>query len=193
MSARGQTEWSDRLRAAVRAALTYPEIGASAGTLPARYRHVRRSREIGSGGAVFDAAAQRLLGWDVHRRAGLDVEATSPTATLGSTVVMRLSVGRVRLVFPCRVVLALDEPHRKGFAYGTLPGHPEVGEELFAVTRDDDDRVRVEVCAFSRPGTWWLRWGNQVGTRVQDWMTDRYVAAAAGPGEAGHPLHGRDV
>ena len=69
------------------------------------------------------------------------------------------------------------EPDRVGFAYGTLPGHPERGEELFAVSLGDDDHVRLEVRAFSRPATWWVRLGAPVGRRVQDRITDRYVAA----------------
>ena len=32
---------------------------------------------------------------------------------------------------PCRVVYVIDEPDIRGFAYGTLPGHPESGEERF--------------------------------------------------------------
>ena len=32
-----------------------------------------------------------------------------------------------------------------GFGYGTLPGHPERGEEAFVVGRDDADGVWFEV------------------------------------------------
>ena len=42
---------------------------------------------------------------------------------------------------PARVVYVIDEPLRKGFAYGTLPGHPETGEEAFIVEYRDDDSV----------------------------------------------------
>jgi uncharacterized protein (UPF0548 family) len=34
---------------------------------------------------------------------------------------------------PCRVVYVVDEPRRAGFAYGTLPGHPEIGGERVGV------------------------------------------------------------
>lgn len=40
---------------------------------------------------------------------------------------------------PCQVVYVLDEPDRQGFAYGTLPGQPESGEEAFVIERADDD------------------------------------------------------
>ena len=56
---------------------------------------------------------------------------------------------------PCRVVYVVDEPDRRGFAYGTLPGHPESGEELFLVRYDPDtENVYAEVKPFPsmRPG-----------------------------------------
>ena len=45
---------------------------------------------------------------------------------MGSEVIVHL--GPVRA--PCRVVYVVDEPDRRGFAYGTLPGHPEIDGEL---------------------------------------------------------------
>jgi uncharacterized protein (UPF0548 family) len=167
------------MHAAVLGQPTYPEVGASTGALPTGYRHVRRSRDIGAGTAIFDAAVQRLLSWDVHRGAGLGVEATAPTAIVGCTVVLRLGAGPFRAHAPCRVVLVVDEPRRRGFAYGTLPGHPEVGEEMFVVAHDADDTVQIRISAFSRPSSWWVRLGDHVNRRVQDRITDRYLAAAA--------------
>ena len=45
----------------------------------------------------------------------------------------------------------MDEPRRFGFAYGTLPGHVEQGEERFLVERTDDDTVWYDILALSRP------------------------------------------
>ena len=54
----------------------------------------------------------------------------------------------------------IDEPDIRGFAYGTLPGHPESGEERFAVRYDPEtSAVFAEVSAFSRPGAWWSKAG----------------------------------
>jgi uncharacterized protein (UPF0548 family) len=46
---------------------------------------------------------------------------------------------------------------RRGFAYGTLPGHPLSGEELFVVERRDDDSVWLTIRSISRPSApvWW--------------------------------------
>ena len=46
-----------------------------------------------------------------------------------------------------------NQPDRQGFAYGTLPGHPECGEEAFIVEQHDDGAVTFAITAFSRPAT----------------------------------------
>lgn len=163
------------LQAARTAALSYDQVGATAGQLPAGYRHVRRVSDVGSGHQAFEEASGLLQSWEMHRRAGLRVEATSAVAVRNASVVLGLGRGRLRIHAPCRVVLVLDEPRRRGFAYGTLQGHPESGEELFEVTLDDDGRVRFAITAFSRPATWWSRLGGPAARRVQDVITDRYV------------------
>jgi uncharacterized protein (UPF0548 family) len=51
-------------------------------------------------------------------------------------------------------VIEEEEPllKRYGFAFGTLPGHVERGEERFTVEWDRaDDSVSYEVFAFTRP------------------------------------------
>lgn len=53
-----------------------------------------------------------------------------------------------------RVVRVLREPRLQGFAYGTLPRHPLIGEESFLIEWRDDDRVELIVRSFSRPNGW---------------------------------------
>lgn len=82
---------------------------------------------------------------------------------------------------PCRVIYVVDEPNRKGFAYGTLPGHPESGEEAFIVEQTDDGSVWLTIRAFSRPSSWhW--WVVYPALRLaQAVFTRRYFRALAGP------------
>lgn len=89
---------------------------------------------------------------------------------------MRFGVGPVSLRIPCRVAYVVEEPDRVGFAYGTLPGHPECGEEFFAVERRGGGATMV-VRAFSKPATLLARVGGPVTRRVQSVMTDRYLRA----------------
>ena len=55
----------------------------------------------------------------------------------------------------CRIAYVIEEVpslRRYGFAFGTLPGHVERGEERFTVEWDHaDDSVSYEVFAFARP------------------------------------------
>lgn len=129
---------------------------------------------IGSGRDRFDEAAEAVLRWGMLRGAGVRVRATTEAARVGSEVIVGL--GPVQA--PCRVVYVIDEPDRRGFAYGTLPGHAESGEELFAVRYDRaTDLVYAEVAAFSRHHTWWSRLAGPVTSVVQRVVTRRYLRA----------------
>jgi uncharacterized protein (UPF0548 family) len=69
----------------------------------------------------------------------------------GDTAILLLGWGPASLRIPVRVVYLIDEPTRRGFAYGTLPGHPESGEEAFVVELREDESVWLTIRAFSRP------------------------------------------
>ena len=71
----------------------------------------------------------------------------------------------------------IDEPGRCGFAYGTLPGHPESGEEAFIVEIDEADEVWFTVRAFTRPGTLLARISGPLGRGAQRLMARRYTRA----------------
>ncbi|MDO3635306.1 DUF1990 family protein [Mycolicibacterium arseniciresistens] len=154
--------------------LTYDEVGATAGPLPAGYHHVEESAVIGSGRRRFEEAGAAVMRWGMLRGAGVRVDASSEVAEVGSEVVV--GVGPVRA--PCRVVYVIDETDRRGYAYGTLPGHAESGEELFSVRFDPaTDQVYAEVRAFSRHGTWWSRLAAPVTSLMQRIITRRYLTA----------------
>ncbi len=161
--------------------LTYSETGATAGALPPGYHHLHRSAVIGSGPKVFAATADALASWQVHRQAGLSVSASTATAEPGSVLMLGLGPAAIRLGAPCRVVYVIDEPGRRGFAYGTLPGHPERGEEAFIVGQHDDGTVTLSVTAFSRPGSLLAKAAGPLGRAVQRHITNRYLRAVAWP------------
>jgi uncharacterized protein (UPF0548 family) len=75
------------------------------------------------------------------------------------------------------VVYVVDEPDRQGFAYGTLPGHPETGEEAFVIHTHVDGGVYLDLQAFSRPATLLARAGDPLTRLMQQLVTDRYVRA----------------
>lgn len=160
------------------APFSYAEVGATReGPLPAGYHHVERAEVVGSGRGALDRAAAAVFGWRAQRGAGLRVQASGPATTPGTVVLMTAGLPRLGLDIPCRVVWVVDEPDRRGFGYGTLPGHPESGEESFVVSLGPDGDVVYSLRAFSRPGTLLTRLGGPVSTRVQSLALDRYVAA----------------
>lgn len=108
----------------------------------------------------------------VYSEEGTKVVAPGDTALLGIWLGIK---------FPVRVIYVVNEPKRRGFAYGTLPGHPEDGEECWMVEQRDDGSVWITIRAFSRPATrWW--WAVYPALRVaQAYYTERYLRALAGP------------
>jgi uncharacterized protein (UPF0548 family) len=142
--------------------------------MPDGYHHIRKSSVIGRGRERFEQAAAEGMRWGMLRGAGLRVEATAAEACVGAEVLVHLGP----VIAPCRVVYIVDEPDRRGFAYGTLPGHAECGEELFLVRYDPvTEDVYAEVAAFSVHATWWSRLASPLTSAVQRFVTDRYLRA----------------
>lgn len=103
----------------------------------------------------------------------------------GDTAIMHVPLYPPKV--PARVVYVIDEPLRKGFAYGTLPGHPETGEEAFIVEYRDDDSVWLTIRAFSRPASWIFWVGYPLVRLMQEVYTARYERALSGPIEGEVP------
>ncbi|MGN6612385.1 MAG: DUF1990 family protein [Angustibacter sp.] len=157
------------------APLTYPQAGASlAVELPPGYHHLERSRVLGRGRGVWNVAVADLLAWQVQARAGLRVRAASDVVE-GAVVELSAGLGPLAVRAPCRVVRVVHGDDVAGFAYGTLPGHPESGEESFVVRLGDDGRVTFTVRAFAVETTLPARASGRLGWWLQSWVTDRYL------------------
>jgi uncharacterized protein (UPF0548 family) len=158
--------------------LTYPEVGGTLRRpLPDGYRHLRQRTYLGSGREVMRQAADAVLEFWMHRAAGMRVDASAPRAAPGVVVLSRVGVGPLRAVAPCRVVWAEDGERRAGFGYGTLPGHPAVGEESFVVELDELNDVWLTITSFSRPGTRLARLAGPLAPAAQRWYARRCGAA----------------
>lgn len=102
---------------------------------------------------------------------------TRRSIELGDTVGIHYRGFRVvRLFFAARVIDVFDGPGdglgagwwRAGFRYRTLLGHPELGEETFAVEKElATGRVRVVLRSWSRPGTCLARTFGPIVRRAQ--------------------------
>ncbi|NUS45712.1 MAG: DUF1990 domain-containing protein [Mycobacteriaceae bacterium] len=157
-----------------RAPFSYAEVGATkpGGPWPPGYHHFRLRRRIGAGRELFERAGREIRCYRMQRGIGIFHSASTPTAEPDTELTVRLGP----IVAPCRVVYVLDEPDVRGFAYGTLPGHPEIGEELFAVEYfPDDAAVYGIVAAFSRPGAWYTRLGGPAVRVLQRLTAEAYL------------------
>jgi uncharacterized protein (UPF0548 family) len=156
---------------------------------PQGYHRLEHRRRIGAGSEVFARAGQALLNWRMHRAAGLPITATDTPPTIGTNALGRagagILIGRLRTIsplgalglpIPCRVVWTVDEPDRVGFAYGSLEGHPESGEESFVVTREPDG-IYFTIRAYSRAAAWYTRLGGPAGRKAQQYAARRYANA----------------
>ncbi|MFB6825228.1 DUF1990 family protein [Streptomyces virginiae] len=147
-----------RLITAGRDTVNYPDRGATAHRpLPGGYNHLHHRTRLGHGRAVFETAGTAVTTFHAHRTSGMRVQADDGAVRPGSRVLVGIGLGPLRIDAPCEVIWTAYEPARIGFAYGTLAGHPECGEESFVVDMDPDGTVWFTVTAFSRPNAWYTR------------------------------------
>ena len=154
--------------------LTYSEVGATAGELPSGYHPVRASITVGQGDGVFERATEGIRAWAPQRAAGFDFVPVRPPLEVGQSLVLVFRSFPFFVTGAARVVYVVDEEDRFGFAYGTLPGHPESGEEAFIVERTGGE-VRFRITGFSRPQVLLTRLGGPVARMVQARTTRRYL------------------
>jgi len=160
--------------------VTYTEVGATRDAeLPSGYSHDRHSVALGHGGVPFALGADALRRWRPQVGAGATLTPRLPKLETGATVLTTFPLQLGFAVVPCRIVYVTDDGHSFGFAYGTLPGHPECGEEAFHVRQDGEGLVTFEIVAFSRPALLLTRLGHPLARRAQARTTRAYLAGVA--------------
>ena len=160
------------------APLTYAEVGATGDAeLPAGYLHGEWTEVVGSGREVLERVAAAVFDWTPQRSAGLRVRATGSPREVGTVVVLTAGLPRFGYDIPCRVVWAQATGDERGFAYGTLPGHPESGEERFTVRLTDSGDVVVTIRVFSRLATPAARLVPPLSRFAQGLATRRYLSS----------------
>lgn len=107
---------------------------------------------------AFRAVADAILRYDIFQpwlvRGVLRRTPLQVGDTVGIYVFPLFFAARVAAVFDGQV----GEQWRSGFTYQTIVGHPEHGEETFAVEKDlECGRVTVSLDSWSAPGLWLTR------------------------------------
>ena len=164
--------------------LNYPGIGAtSEGRSPEGFDRNQTHAHLGEGLETYRRVADGILTWQIQRRSGLRVRTETEAVEPGARIVSGFGVGPFRINAPCEVVWVRrpvpgGAPQSAGFGYGTLPGHPERGEEAFEVSIDAAGAVTFSITAFSRHANWFYAAGGAVAKAAQRFITSRYLRSA---------------
>lgn len=137
-----------------------------------------RERVVGHGPVAFAAAVHAIRTLAPQREVA-EVFPSEVQVAEGETLLVVLRFGPATLVAANRVAWVVSESGRWGFAYATLPGHPEQGQESFVVTREPDGSVVATIAAVARAAVPFGRWTGPLARPVQQRFADRYLEVIA--------------
>ncbi len=150
---------------------SYDEVGATNRTPPSNYTVDHNRIQLGVGAAVYQTAVEGLRRWKQFDLGWLSIVPSTAAIEEDVTVVVKAKSFGIWSLSAARIVYVIDETNgveRFGFAYGTLPGHVETGEERFTIEWDQtDDSVWYDILAFSRPNHPLVRLAAPFARRLQ--------------------------
>jgi uncharacterized protein (UPF0548 family) len=148
---------------------SYPGVGSTrdAAPPPPGYDRDHNRQLLGTGAAAFAAGSDAIRAWRMFPLPLATVEPAGLPIAEGEIAAVIARAFGLWFLSAARVVYVIDEPRRFGFAYGTLPGHVERGEERFLVEWLPDDTVWYDLLAFSRPSYWGARLAYPLTRRLQ--------------------------
>jgi len=122
------------------------DLDAPIGWTEDRYRTV-----LGQGRAAFTRAKSLVRRWTMFELGWIELHTPEAPIEVGTTVGVVARSAGLWVVNAARIAYVVDEERRFGFAYGTLPGHAEAGEELFLIEHTPEDLVAYSIRALSKP------------------------------------------
>ncbi len=159
------------LKAQAQLAYTYQGVGTTAGVPPPGYVVDRTRVKLGSGEHVFAAARAALESWGHFQLGWVHAWPRDTLIQPGEVVAVIAHVMGIWWVNAARIIYVVDDvgPLCKfGFAYGTLPGHVESGEERFSIEWNrTDNSVWYDILAFSKPRHILAKVGYPIVRRLQ--------------------------
>jgi uncharacterized protein (UPF0548 family) len=115
----------------------------------------RHRVELGRGKEIFEHAATAIGQWKMFPTSMAKIVASAGDVSQDDLAAVVFRAGVIWTVNPCRVVYLINDHgavERRGFAYGTLPGHVAQGEERFCVEWNlSTDEVIYRIDVVSRP------------------------------------------
>ncbi|HKO63434.1 MAG TPA: DUF1990 domain-containing protein [Pyrinomonadaceae bacterium] len=136
-------------------AFTYAQVGATLTKPPLGYRVDHNRIQLGTGKETYLCAIEALKRWKQFDLGWVRIANSEVVLQQDAVVAVEVKACGLWSLNAARVVYLVDDSRdtnaRFGFAYGTLPGHAEEGEERFIVEWLADDSVWYDIFAFSRP------------------------------------------
>ena len=183
-----------RLKAQAQLPYSYAAVGATATTPPLDYLVDHNRVHLGYGATTFAQGCAAIRSWTMFDLGWIDLLWPDAPITAGTTVGVLAHLPGLQILNACRIVYVIDETtptvSRFGFAYGTLPGHVERGEERFSIEwHHRDDSVWYDILAFSQPNHPLVRLGYPVTRYYQKRFARaslRRMAQSVGQGSANH-------
>ena len=179
--------------------INFGDAPALDGAPPEGYRLTERSRVIGTGDAVFNAARDAIWRWRIQTGSRFIPVAVPDRVEVGAVSRFRIRFGPIRPMVTCRVFAVVNEVRRAGFAHEAIRGHPQSGWESFIVEQEPDGRVVLRVRVVARPSAWWMRLAGPFGQLALAILLRRNLRALdgrlgasappAGPLPAAHSGH----
>ncbi len=134
---------------------SYNEVGASQTLIPSGYPINHRRAQLGSGADAFARAKDAIQSWTMYKLSWTRLYPSDAPVAVRGVVCVVVNHKFCWSINPCRIIYVLEENgevEKFGFAFGTLPGHSEEGEERFTVEWNHaDDSVWYELLSFARP------------------------------------------
>lgn len=154
------------------ALFNYAEVGQSLGPTPAGYASNHGRVRLGQGEATFNKAVEALRSWKMFDLDWVSLCWPEAEIEVGTTVAALARHFGFWSLHPARIIFLIDDDdgrtRRRGFAYGSLQGHGERGEETFIIEwRFADDSVWYDLRSFSRPGQWLTALGYPITRMAQ--------------------------
>lgn len=151
---------------------SYMEVGATRERKPPAGYPINHYRSmLGTGYRTFECAVAALRSWEMYNLSWTKLYYPETPVKAGEVVAVLARHLGFWSLNACRIIYTLEEKgeiYRNGFAFGTLPGHVEEGEERFTVEWErETDAVWYELFAFARPKLWLAKLGSPLVRLIQ--------------------------
>lgn len=137
--------------------LSYREVAATRGKPVGGFDNDHNSIYLGKGDDIWLNAKNALTRWKQFPEPWTRIFQQTTRIEKDKTVAVLFQIFGFWWINSAKIVYTIDEAQRFGYAYGTLPGHLEKGEECFWIEKEAGGAVYYHIKAFSRPA-YWIVW-----------------------------------